>query len=339
MAKSQKAAEGAAALAASAKPKPAPKKTTAAAGDPDLTGAPETGAPADKPKDEEAGKPPVIEGNLQVVEKNVTPGASGAIAVMPKDFKIAESERDIRELLADRVQVNEKGNGLIISEELPLEEWLPVFDHFQTLQACAGFFIGDLINFAALKYGERYVWAMQKTGRALSTLKSYTGTSRAITADVRVPELGFSIHRVIAHVEDKKEQAKLLKVALKGADGKSKEPMSVAEFAKYVKEVAPVPKKPKKEGAKSPGRKKSNGTSAPVTVRELLPKEVKGLEKFYDHLAKMNDIMETDFGGALKLRDAVLQAGYKVKHDFVTSFQQWDVYYNEVLKKEGYPNH
>lgn len=191
--------------------------------------------------------------------------------VLPKDDKTPEmvaivpSERPVEETIQQYVHVREGGLGLDIDPGLPVEEWVTLFSHYNGMQKHIQFLMADLIRFADSTYGNKYTAAVKATGLEAKTLQNYVSVAKAIPADERVLELGYSHHSVVSALP-KKDRTKLLNEA-------KKEKLSVAELTKRVKEVTP----PKKEKAtKSPAKKAAAGKGEKTLpeVNETLSGEV-----------------------------------------------------------------
>lgn len=287
-----------------------------------------------------------------VAEVGATPpgtAAAGAPTVVPQvPLRIVESKRDIREIISERVKMNDSGTALDISEDLPLEEWLPLFDYFVASEKHIGFIIGDLVNFAQKKYGEKYAMAMEKTGRAYSTVQVYATVAASIPPNMRREALGFSHHRVVARLEDKKVVKELLKLAEKGEDGKAASPIPVRDFQKLVDTKYPAPKRVKKTNAAKPGRKKKTkkaATKEPVAPYEPNDDEKVALDMMYEQADALRATLDeaivyTDTNGKevkKSMKDLLLQLDNNSKITFCKAFAPFAELHKIVDDKTGYP--
>jgi hypothetical protein len=80
-----------------------------------------------------------------------------------------------------------------------------------------GFMIGDWINYAENKWGEKYNEAMACTGLEYKTLRDYAYVSRSVQLSARADNLPFRHHSVVAKLKDPEEQKHWLEMAEKHA--------------------------------------------------------------------------------------------------------------------------
>jgi hypothetical protein len=183
-----------------------------------------------KKKNSKNGKKPVDAAEMKKLEEAAKPLAIG------------KSTRDLVQLLAERVTVLPNHIGVKIQEDTPIEEWLRIYDWAEGVHMHAGFIIGDVINFADAKWGDKYTQAMAQTGRAYDTLKHYAMTARRIPFEKRIPALSFSHHREALQIGDDSKIEKVLVDAGKQAE---KGKFTALDFREKINTLKPK-KKPRK---------------------------------------------------------------------------------------------
>jgi hypothetical protein len=71
----------------------------------------------------------------------------------------------------------------------------------------------DWINYGQSRYGEKYVESMRATGLAYETVKKFSHVARCIEMGIRIPNLDFHHHRLVAKIKDPDEQRRWLTLA------------------------------------------------------------------------------------------------------------------------------
>lgn len=115
-----------------------------------------------------------------------------------------------------------KPTGLIIPDDLDSEEWLDIFKVLRKLDEAIQWAVGDLVNHAETKWGETYTSMASVTEYSEKTLREYAYVSRSVQLSIRMDNLSFGHHQVVAGLKDpitkeplQQEQEKWLKEASK----------------------------------------------------------------------------------------------------------------------------
>lgn len=323
--------------------------TTAAATQPPATTTPEPTLPPTSPAPTLEVVPQGTRTPTKQAGGSAPPAAAGVTEDDVKKFKIKESDRDVRELIAEYVTVSEHGDALTIKENLPLEEFLPLLDYFTSLHQNTGFLIGDMLVAGEGMYKERLLLAMAKTGRSLNTLKAYLSVAKAIPANARNHNLGFVHHQRVAVIANNSEAGgikkakELLAIAVKGEDGKATEPMTTRDFAKLVEKHKPKAKpkaKPAKTGKRGPKTKAAKAaaknlaknaprklTEAETAASDQMHEVIRALAESAAELVKLlddtptdkKDLPEGDKGKAPTLLEVICKSDYATKTGFLNA--------------------
>lgn len=243
-------------------------------------------------------------------------------AAKPEPLVIPESKRDIREIVNDRVTVLPGSIGVKLAEETPIEECLRIMDWAQAMSDHVGFMIGDIINFGAAKWGDKYQQAMEQTNRAYSTLAHYAMTARRIPAEKRVPSLSFSHHREALRIGDDEKVAKVLVEA-----GEQAEKGKFTRDAFRAKIMASVPRKkatPKK-ATSGKGKKKVKETP-PYKPTDA---EQEKLDEGFIATEEASKLISKLFPIVGRLSNTEKKRWIKITEPFVT-------FYNAVDRVTGY---
>jgi hypothetical protein len=245
-----------------------------------------------------ATQPPAAGASAEPTLTDAPPGSStqtkdgGTLTVikdstMPKDFKFKVSDRPVEEIIESRVLFNEAHTSVQIEKDTPLEEVIPILDYFQGLAGHVGFFIGDVMIAASDRFNERFGWAMEKTGRAASTLRGYEATARAIPPEVRSPMLTYTHHVPLARLHDVKD----IKAMLKEAEpAKGRAMLTVNELRDKVNEKFP---KPAKKAGKASSGKKKKGKAKGKEIKPYEPtdEEKVAIDGLFDAMKDANSIL------------------------------------------------
>ncbi len=105
--------------------------------------------------------------------------------------------------------------GIQFSDDITEPEWATLGGKLGELHNSMSFAIGDWLNYANTRWGERYDEAMAITGLSYKTLATYAHVSRKVQFSTRVENLDHSIHRTVAKLKDPDEQKYWLGVAQK----------------------------------------------------------------------------------------------------------------------------
>jgi len=103
--------------------------------------------------------------------------------------------------------------GIEFHGDLSFEEWEKLGEKLGDTERAIGFMIGDWINYAEEKWGEKYNEAIAVTGLEYQTLANYAYVARRVQFSVRTENLPFYHHQVVAKLKDPQEQSHWLKTA------------------------------------------------------------------------------------------------------------------------------
>ena len=157
-----------------------------------------------------------------------------AVAVV----KLAKSTRSIEDILREHTTMAAGNVGVTLSDDIPLEEALRVLDYWTNFHEHVGFIIGDIINYGECRWGEKYTAAMEQTGRAKPTLKTYASVALRIPVEHRQPALGFEHHREILKLGDRSDGATFVPALREAAEQAEKgQAPTVKELRDTVKQA------------------------------------------------------------------------------------------------------
>lgn len=105
--------------------------------------------------------------------------------------------------------------GLEIRGELSFEEWTFLGERLGDVERCLGFIIGDWINYAENKWGDKYNDAIAATGLEYPLLRKYAYVARHVPPANRLENMTFSHHETVAKVKDLQKQREWLVLAEK----------------------------------------------------------------------------------------------------------------------------
>ena len=105
--------------------------------------------------------------------------------------------------------------GIQFNDDITEQEWAALGQQLGEIHNSMSFAIGDWINYANNRWGERYDEAMSITGLSYQTLALYSHVSRKVQFFTRVKNLDHSIHRTVAKLKDPDEQKYWLDLAQK----------------------------------------------------------------------------------------------------------------------------
>lgn len=242
-------------------------------------------------------------------------------------LEIPELTRTISEILQDRVQIAPGHIGLTMAEETPIEEHLAVLDYTTSLSDHVGFMIGDVLNNGAVKWGEKYKEALDRTNRKLSTLKGYAEASRRIPIDKRVAALSFSHHREVLRLPDEKME-KLLTDLEKESEKKDGKIPQVRELRVTIEKMKPR-KKPKRVTSGKHGKGKGKVVELPPyeptdAERELMDEAELAVEETAKLLKPDN-----------KLFKALVQMDNKTKQRWLSKLDNIVLFFKALEIKTG----
>ncbi|MFN9820374.1 MAG: hypothetical protein ACK56K_06735 [Akkermansiaceae bacterium] len=96
--------------------------------------------------------------------------------------------------------------GIEFHGDLSFDEWEKLGEKLGDTERSIGFMIGDWINYAENKWGEKYNEAIAATGLEYQTLLNYAYVARRVQISVRTENLPFYHHQVVAKLKDPEEQ-------------------------------------------------------------------------------------------------------------------------------------
>ena len=123
---------------------------------------------------------------------------------LAQPVQVVCSERDIREILQERISFLPGSSGVQIDPNTPVEEYAAALKYFCGLQENIGFIIGDFLVFGQATYGSKYAAAVEATGRTYATLSNWNSIAKAVPPSLRRPELTFSHHAEVAALPEAK---------------------------------------------------------------------------------------------------------------------------------------
>ncbi len=231
--------------------------------------------------------------------------------------------RSVQEIVRDRATILDGGLGLELSDNTTIEESLAVLDWAQGMSDHVGFWIGDILNFANTKWGQKYTVALQQTNRALSTLKGYAEAAKRIPANKRVAALTFTAHREILRLPDAAMEKTLVEVGKQAEKGEAPTTKQIREKVKKS-----LPRKVKKVKATKPGKKKAKPEPPPYQPDAEEQPVLDGCEEALTFAAEMIK--------SNKLFQLVGKLDNKEKKRWVAMAQPIVDFYNAVDRVTGY---
>jgi hypothetical protein len=105
--------------------------------------------------------------------------------------------------------------GIEFHQDLDFDEWNDLGQKLAPIGKSIGFIIGDWINYAENKWGEKYNEAIACTGLEYRTLKNYAYVARKVQLSYRYDNLTFNHHYTVAKLKDGEEQKHWLDQAAK----------------------------------------------------------------------------------------------------------------------------
>jgi hypothetical protein len=105
--------------------------------------------------------------------------------------------------------------GIDFHGDLSFEEWEKIGEKLGDAERSMGLMIGDWINYAENKWGEKYNEAIACTGLEYRTLRNYAYVARRVQLSYRYDNLTFNHHYTVAKLKDAEEQKHWLDQAAK----------------------------------------------------------------------------------------------------------------------------
>ena len=143
--------------------------------------------------------------------------------------------------------------GLEIPDDVAVDEWNDAAGFLFSLDSALAWWIGDLLVCAERNWKYTYDAAAKAYGKEIDTLYHYANTARSVKVWIRNPEISFSHHRLIAHLEEDEQREWLTKAAVgKWTLKQMRDEMSIKRggnrdsdvVAKFYKSLQNVYKKP-----------------------------------------------------------------------------------------------
>jgi len=96
--------------------------------------------------------------------------------------------------------------GIQFHGDLTIDEWESIGAKLGDAERSIGFLIGDWINYAEEKWGEKYNDAIAVTGLEYQTLRNYAWVANRVHLSARADNLPFRHHLVVDKIKDSEEQ-------------------------------------------------------------------------------------------------------------------------------------
>jgi len=96
--------------------------------------------------------------------------------------------------------------GIEFHGDLTIDDWTALGVKLGDAERSIGFLIGDWINYAEEKWGEKYNDAIAATGLEYQTLRNYAWVAKRVQLSARADNLPFRHHLVVAKLKDSEEQ-------------------------------------------------------------------------------------------------------------------------------------
>lgn len=91
--------------------------------------------------------------------------------------------------------------SLTLPETLDIQSWLTIGERLRYVQGAIMWWLGDWLNFGERKYGEMYSQALDVTGYSLQTLQNAAWVGRALESSIRIEDLSWNHHQLLASTE------------------------------------------------------------------------------------------------------------------------------------------
>lgn len=101
--------------------------------------------------------------------------------------------------------------GLQIAENVTYEEWESKLQQLRVMEGAIQWWIGDMLNYADHKWGEKYASAVDPT--EANTWANYASISQRYDFSMRIEKLTWTHHRIAAPVEEPRRSELLEKAA------------------------------------------------------------------------------------------------------------------------------
>jgi hypothetical protein len=124
-----------------------------------------------------------------------------------------KNKNTLSALVANNAKFTLTTCGIEFHGDLSLDEWEKLGERLGNAERSIGFMIGDWINYAEEKWGEKYNDAIAATGLEYQTLRNYAWVAKRVHLSARADNLPFRHHQVVAKLKNSEEQRHWLKAA------------------------------------------------------------------------------------------------------------------------------
>lgn len=121
--------------------------------------------------------------------------------------------------------------GLTISGKPDYDQCSDLGEALRVVEHAAQFSVGDFVNYVEDAFGEQASQIVDASNWSESTLKVYRWVCKQVPMTVRLPELSFSHHQVVADLSPEDQQSWLLRAS----DGEDGHAWSVGRLRKQIK--------------------------------------------------------------------------------------------------------
>lgn len=164
---------------------------------------------------------------------------------------IVLSDRPVNDIIAEFITPTDSGVGIVVSDDMPVEQWATLLKHYYQETIHSGFRVGDMLIHGESHYADRFAAAVKATGLAHKTIENYVVTAKGVPPASRNPALTFSAHAEVVGLKPA-QQVKVLKKA-------ETQKLTVKQVREEKQKIAPK-KLPK---AKPAAKKAATSTNTP----------------------------------------------------------------------------
>ena len=125
--------------------------------------------------------------------------------------------------------------GLVPNGNPSYDDWTQCGEWLKRAEKAVGFWIGDWLNYGERKWGEMYSQAMEETGLEYSTLKTYANVTRKLDLSIRIDNLPFAHHQIVATDDLTRDEKEMFLEAAAPQNGDKKPSMTVRELKAEIK--------------------------------------------------------------------------------------------------------
>lgn len=88
--------------------------------------------------------------------------------------------------------------SVIITKDININEWLALTEQMMLMEGSLAWWIGDLLRYGEMAYGEKYAQAADLTGRSPGTLANWVRIAKAFPPDRRNADAAWWAHQELA---------------------------------------------------------------------------------------------------------------------------------------------